>query len=189
MNRGNNNFIKMKPRNTAVIVGILILVAYSMLATTFLPPTIGLLTEVISGSAVIGIAVLMYPLFKQYKLRIIYLSLKLIEGLLMIIAGIFILLQNLSMYENIYAVHVYAFSISAFIFYILLYKKRLIDDYISIWGMIASVLVLAANIYTQLGFKLPMIGTIIGYAPIILNEVFLAVLLMVKGFKEVKNEK
>ena len=169
-----------------MIVGILILVAYSMLASINVHPVIGLFTEVISGAAVIGIAILMYPLFKPYKLRISYLIIKGIEGLLMFAAGVFVLLQNITMYNNIYAIHVYAFSISAFLFYVLLQKKQLLPKFISIWGMVASVLVSVANVYTQLGFELPMLGTIIGYAPIILNEVFLAIWLMIKGFNKRK---
>lgn len=171
-----------KNKKIAFIVGILILVAYSMLLSTSVAPIIGLFTEVISGAAVIGISILMYPLFEQYKLRILYLLLKFVEGLLMFAAGFFILSQNITVYNNIYAIHVYAFSISAFLFYVLLQKTQLIPKFISIWGMVASVLVLVANIYTQLGFELPMLGTIIGYAPIILNEVFLAIWFMVKGF-------
>lgn len=174
-------------KRTAILVGILIIVAYTMLLSTFVPQIIGLFTEVISGAAVIGIALLMYPLFKQHKLRISYLLLKVVEGLLMFIAGVFILFSNITMYNTIYAIHVYAFSISAFLFYILLYKTELISKSISIWGMIAAVLVLTANIYTQLGFELPIIGMIIGYTPIILNEIFLAILLIAKGFnKEVQ---
>jgi hypothetical protein len=69
---------------------------------------------------------------------------------------------------------------------VLLQKKQLLPKFISIWGMVASVLVSVANVYTQLGFELPMLGTIIGYAPIILNEVFLAIWLMIKGFNKRK---
>ncbi len=170
-------------RKTSILVGILILVAYLMLLSLLVSPIIGLFTEIISGAAVISIAILMYPFFKKYKLKFSYISLKVVEGVLMFAAGIFVLLQNINMYDNLYAIHVYAFAISAFIFYVLLHKTKLIPRYISIWGMIASVLVLLANIYTQLGFELSMIGTIVGYAPIILNEVFLAVYLMIKGFK------
>lgn len=174
----------MNIRKTAIIVGILILVAYTMLLSTSVAPIVGLFTEVLSGAAVIGIAVLMFPVLNPYKLRIPFFVLKAIEGILMFAAGVFILLKNIKMYDNIYSVHVYAFSISAFFLYILLFQKQLVAKYICIWGMFASVSVLSANIYTQLGFELNIIGTIVGYMPIILNEVFLSFVLIIKGFKK-----
>ena len=176
----------MKNRKKAIVVGILILVAYLMLLSTQVHPVVGLFTEVISGAAVIAIAVLMFPLFKLHKLAKPYILLKFAEGLLMFAAGFFILFQNISMYDGAYAIHVYAFAISALFFYLLLNKTRLVPRFINIWGMIAAALVLAANIYTQMGFELPVIGAILGYAPIILNEAFLALWLMVKGFDEVE---
>jgi len=173
-----------KNRKTSIIVGVLILVAYLMLLSTSVPPAIGLLTEAISGGAVIAIAVLMYPLFKPHKLSRSYLVLKIAEGLLMFAAGIFILLQNMQMYDNVYAIHVYPFAISAFLFYLLLNKTELVPSFISVWGMVAAPLVLAANIYTQMGFELPTAGMVLGFVPIILNEVVLALWLMIRGFKE-----
>ncbi len=66
-------------RKTAIIVGILILVAYSVLASevTDIKWVVTLL-DVISGFAVIGIAVLMFPFFKvsNRQLSFGYLSLK-----------------------------------------------------------------------------------------------------------------
>ena len=50
-------------RKTAIIVGVLILLAYSVLGSGNPEAKIlGMLLEVISGLAVISIAVLMYPL-------------------------------------------------------------------------------------------------------------------------------
>jgi len=173
-----------KNRKIAILVGVLVLVAYLMLFSTSVTPIIGLFTEVISGAAVIAIAVLMYSLLEPHKLRKPYIALKFVEGLLMFAAGIFILFQNISVYNGIYEIHVYAFSISALFFYILLNKTKLVPRFINIWGMIAAPLVLVANIYTQLGFELPMLGMILGFAPIILNEVVLAFWLIFRGFDE-----
>ena len=55
-------------RKTAIIVGVLILLAYSLLGSDSPDAKVlGMFLEVISGLAVIGIAVLMYPLFKPYN--------------------------------------------------------------------------------------------------------------------------
>ena len=47
-----------KLRKISIVVGILIILAYSMLLSASVVPILGLFTEVISGLAVIGIAVL-----------------------------------------------------------------------------------------------------------------------------------
>ncbi len=56
----------IKNRRTSIIVGILILVAYSLLGSGNPEAKIlGMVLEIISGLAVISIAVLMFPLFKN----------------------------------------------------------------------------------------------------------------------------
>ncbi|GAB6275036.1 MAG: hypothetical protein STSR0004_19010 [Peptococcaceae bacterium] len=70
----------------AVLVGILIIVAYSMLTYGITKNvTIGVITDVVSGLAVIGIAVLMFPVFNftGHKLmNLAYLLCRCIEGIL-----------------------------------------------------------------------------------------------------------
>ena len=81
-------------RKTAIFVGILILLAYSLLGSAILESKIiGMFLEVISGLAVIAIAVLMFPLFKPYneKVSLLYIAFRGIEGGLMIIAGVLLL--------------------------------------------------------------------------------------------------
>lgn len=52
-------------RKTAIIVGVLILLAYSLLGSDNPDAKVlGMFLEVISGLAVIAIAILMFPLFK-----------------------------------------------------------------------------------------------------------------------------
>ena len=109
-----------KNRTTAIIVGILILVAYLMLLTHSVDPFLGMFLEIISGLAVIGISILMFPLFKKHiTLTKGYLIGKFVEGGLMFAAGFMVLIGNLIAYNKLYAVHAYFFIISAFIFYVL----------------------------------------------------------------------
>lgn len=79
-----------KDRRNAIIVGLLIIFAYAVLASSLIDSKIiVMISEALSGLAVIGIAVIMYPYFRSYKkISKSYLSLKSVEGLLMIIAGI-----------------------------------------------------------------------------------------------------
>lgn len=86
--------INISDRYRAIIVGVLILVAYSMLTYTITNNiTLGLITDIISGIAVIGIPILMFPIFNSRENKMInygYLISRFIEGLLMIIGGFLI---------------------------------------------------------------------------------------------------
>ncbi|WP_105615455.1 DUF4386 domain-containing protein [Vallitalea okinawensis] len=185
----NNITSKMKKkRKTSIIVGVLILIAYCVLASTLIESKIlVMLFEVISGIAVIGISVLMFPIFKPYNNRVTvsYLLLKIIEGSLMIIAGILFLASNdvlFGMRDSVYTSHTYIFIISAYMFYYLLYKSKIIPRWISVWGVIAVILLLIVNLMELTNNIIPMLILGIGYSQIMLNEVFLAIWLMVKGF-------
>lgn len=175
-------------RKTAIIVGVLILIAYAVIASSLTESKIiVMLSEVVSGIAVVGIAVLMFPLFKfqSKKLTFSYLSLKLVEGALMIIAGISFLsfsLPFLQMRNPIYTVHTHIFIVSALMFYILLYKSKIVPKWISIWGIIAIPLLLTANLLEFFNGRIPTIMSVIGYSPIVLNEAVLAFWLMIRGF-------
>ena len=163
------------------IVGALILIAYASIASSITQSkAIVLIADVISGAAVIGIAVLMYPLFKDLLARP-YLLLKSIEGGFMITAGILFLFSTKA-HDAVYFVHTYVFIVSAFIFYYLLYKEWLVPRFIPVWGMIGVILLLAANAMEILGNTMLLIS-IVGYAPIILNEVFMATWFILKGWR------
>ena len=119
---------------TSLIVGILILVAYSMLVYDITKNmTLGIITDVVSGLAVISIALLMFPIFNTAQNKIMnysYLVCKSIEGILMIIGGIFILNPvsegyRAIIYKNI---HIYFFTIGALFFYILFYGHKLFPN-------------------------------------------------------------
>ena len=174
-------------RRSSIIVGALILIAYAVLFSGTLEALIVMLIELISGVAVIGIAVIMFPILKTYneKLDFGYIIIKIIEGGLMIIAGIMFLSQNtllLEIRDWIYVSHAYIFILGALIFYYLLYQSKLIPRFISVWGVIAVIMLLVGNLLEIMGFSLAML--IFLFLPIMLNEVFLAIWLIAKGFNE-----
>ncbi len=179
-------------RKTAIIVGALILIAYGVLASSITESKIiVMLFEVISGIAVILIAVLMFPLFKPYneKASFWYIVFRSIEGGLMIIAGILFLPHNnllLGIRDGIYVGHGYIFAVAALFFYYLLYQSKLIPRWLSVWGFIASILLILANLLEITGL-IP--GLMILYLPIISNEVVLAIWLILKGFNLPEEEK
>jgi hypothetical protein len=72
------------------------------------------------------------------------------------------------------------FSLGALVFYYLLYQTKLVPRWLSVWGLIAVVLVLTWNLLETFGISLN-VGIVFGL-PIILNEIVLGIWLIGKGF-------
>jgi hypothetical protein len=182
---------KFNNKTKAIFAGIFILVAYGVLVSgiTSSKPAV-MISDVMSGLAVIGIAVIMHPFFKisGKKLSWSYLLLKILEGTLMIAAGIFFLSNSLQyMRDWIYnGIHLCVFIVSGFIFYYLLYKTKLVPRFISVWGAVAILALLVKTVFAIVKLSFPILDFML--ILIITNEVFLAIWLMVKGFNVMKLE-
>jgi hypothetical protein len=178
---------KMNPRLSSIISGVLILLAYSMLGSGNPDAkTLGMALEVISGAAVIGIALIMYPFFKPLNERLSrgYLILRVVEGTFMVITGLLFQsfdTQLLALYDAIWAAHTYVFITAAVLFYYLFYISKLIPTWLSGWGLLASGLLLVVNLLEAANIVPSMM---ILYLPIISNEVVLALWLILKGFNK-----
>jgi hypothetical protein len=168
---------------------------------------IGALLELINGVAVIGIAVLLFPILKKQDegLAMGYVALRIIEAIVIIAAFIapvaltalaqeysaagpadasaleaagtsFLAVRErlVGQYTGIF------FGLAALLLYYLLYRSRLVPRLLSVWGFIAVVLVISWNLLTLFDIEIDA-GMIFGL-PIILNELFLALWLIVKGF-------
>ncbi len=174
-------------RKTAIIVGVLILTAYGVLVSLFTESlTIIVLFEAMSGGAVIAIAVLMFPILKPWNKRITigYLVAKVFEGGLMIFAGILLLSNSsllLGIRDLINVSHAYFFIAASMLLYYLLYQSKIIPRFISIWGVAALISLLIGNLLEISGNTHPMIKLF--YPLIMLNEIFLAIWLISRGFK------
>jgi hypothetical protein len=172
-------------RKTAVIVGVLMLVAYSVIGSgNPEAKTIGMLLEAISGIAVIAIALLMFPILKPYnkKASLWYFILRIIEGGLLVVTGILFLSNNpllLGVYDGIHLAHGYIFGIAALIFNFLLYQSKLVPRWLSVFGVIATLLLLVVNLLEVTGIVSELM---ILKFPIFLNEIVLAIWLIAKGF-------
>lgn len=183
-------YLKMKinisNRHRALFAGVLILAAYSMLAYTITNNiTLGVITDIISGFAVIGIPLLMFPLFNVDKNKTInygYLISRFIEGILMIIGGIIILNPSLVSYREIIYndIHIYFFISGALFFYTLFYRTQIVPRFISIWGILATIILFVITIIKLFGVDSTILNALL--LPIILNELFLAFWLIIKGF-------
>jgi len=76
---------------------------------------------------------------------------------------------------------VFAFSLGAFLYYYLFFQTRLIPRWLSGWGIAAIILMLAACVLALFSDN-PVTGYILLAFPIFLQEMVLAVWLIVKGF-------
>lgn len=163
----------------------------------------GALLELINGFAYILIAVLMFPILKRRNITIAfgYVGFRIVEFIMQAISDIsplrlltlskeflqagapatssFQALGAILLAERYWAIQMVTitFSLSALMFYYLLYQLKLIPRWLSGWGLVGSALVLINIISELLGYTLPNLGILM-----LLNEVFLGVWLIVKGF-------
>lgn len=78
---------------------------------------------------------------------------------------------------------IFVFSLGALIFYYLLYQSNLIPRWLSVWGLIAILLHLATGFLLLFGLQTDFsISNTLMNLPIFLQEMVMAVWLIVKGF-------
>lgn len=165
---------------------------------------IAMFSDLICGVAIVGIAIILYPILKKYSERIAlwYAGLRLVEFGTIIIQGILLMsLLSLSqeflqaansdpLYYEILGksirqqrgwaqnMTIITFCIGAGMLYFAFYKTRLIPRFISIWGLIAVALLFTEMILLTFGNSLGMMLM----APMGLNELFVGFWLIFKGF-------
>jgi len=170
---------------------------------------IGALFMLIMGFAVAGIGIMMYPILKKHNeaLALGYVGFRIIEGVLFIVYVIILLslltlskefvkagapdashfqtLGTLLLEEQYWAYQMgtISFGLAAPMFYYLLYQLKLIPRFLSVWGLIGVPLWLAAGLLIMFGSltESSVLVTLL-YLPIAVNEMVLAVWLIVKGF-------
>ena len=170
---------------------------------------IGALLELVFGVACAGIAIGLYPVLKKQNVGLALgaVGLRFIEGILYIIAAIGLLslltlsqeyvkagVPDASYFQSmgtlILAVRDWVgtfgsitFILGALIYYCLFYQSKLIPRWLSIWGLIGVPLWIAAALLLVFGLVDSFSTTVILLdLPIAINEMVLAVWLIVKGF-------
>ncbi|QNL20647.1 DUF4386 domain-containing protein [Hyphobacterium sp. CCMP332] len=215
----------MSIRKTAIIAGILWIVqlltasiSYSVILDPILwggnfladisvnqsSAKTAMFLDLFCGASVLGIAVILYPIFKKYSERIAiwYVGLRVIEFGTIIIQGILLLSLISVSHEFVQAttpqssyleilgktirqqrdwtqnMTIISFCLGAFMLYYLFFKTKLVPRFISIWGLIAVLLLFTQMILLTFGDTLRMVLMI----PMGLNELFLGFWLIFKGF-------
>jgi hypothetical protein len=69
------------------------------------------------------------------------------------------------------------FSLGALIFYILLYRSKLVPRWLSVWGLVGVALYMAAGTLTLFGLEVGFLVALLA-----LQEMVMAIWLIVKGF-------
>jgi len=164
---------------------------------------LGVLLELINGIAYLGIAALMFPILKQRfeSMALGYVGFRIIEFVMQTLtdlsplalltlseefvragapeASSFQALGTLLLAERHWAFQMVsiALGLGALMFYTMLYQSKLIPRFISIWGLIGAAVVLANTMLDMFSLTVPNLGVLM-----LLNELFLGVWLIVKGF-------
>lgn len=164
-----------------------------------------MLLDLICGAAVFAIAILLYPILKQYSERVAlwYAGQRLTELVGFMVSGILLLtmlkigqdlvggaageashLRELGLYlrstrGSMQNISLLIYCLGAWSFYGLLFYSKLIPRFISIWGLLAVTLLfieITANLFAT------SVGGLAIMMPLGLNEIFLGIWLIFKGF-------
>jgi hypothetical protein len=167
---------------------------------------LGALLELVNGIAYVGIAVLVFPILRQRfeSMALWYVGFRIIEFVMQTLSDLsplslvrlseefvragaaesssFQALGTLLLAERYWAFQMVtiALVLGALIFYYMLYQSRLIPRFISVWGLIGAIAVLVTAMLDTFGISpgsLEFLGVLM-----LLNELFLGVWLIVKGF-------
>jgi hypothetical protein len=217
-------------RKTAIVVGVLFLVGYLgvFLGSAFYAPIldapdylsnlypnktqviIGMLIELLNDIAVVGIAVLLFPIFKKHYevLALGYVGVRIIEAVVLIVskfsplslitlsqeyiaagapdASYYQALGALALAERAWAskIQVVFFSLGALILYVILYQSKLLPRFISVFGFVAVASLVAANVLPVPDLTQGFSPAQLLFLPIFLSELLVAIWLIVKGFNE-----
>jgi hypothetical protein len=169
--------------------------------------SVGALLYLIAAFTSVGIAIALYPVLKERNagLAIGSVVFRTVEAVFYMVAVVSLLsvltlsrqftsagtadrsaLQAigavlLSLREHASLVAVFAFSLGAFMYYILFFQSRLVPRWLSGWGIAATILMMTACVLSLFSDN-PITGYTLLVLPIALQEMVLAVWLIAKGF-------
>jgi hypothetical protein len=154
----------------------------------------GALLEVLLALSVIAIAVLLFPVLRRQQegTALGYAALRTVEGAFVLLATTTALVAVnldaapaalLTVREWAYFVGtMLVFGVSAVVLNVLLLQSRLVPRWLSAWGLLGAVLLLARTVLEMYGVESSLGVQFLWAAPIALQEMVFAVWLLVKGF-------
>ena len=160
----------------------------------------GVLLELVMAVAVVGIAALFFPVLRRQDpgLAIGYVGLRTLEAVLLsaaAVASLVVLALGradggvadvavlLAVREQTYLLgSLVALGAGAVVLYGLLWRSRVVPVWLSLWGLVGAVLILGRGVVEVYGVELAALAQGLLAAPIAINEMVLAVWLIVKGF-------
>jgi hypothetical protein len=170
---------------------------------------IGVLLELINHVAVVGIAVVIYPVLKRFSERLAmgYVAARSIESVLFAIGTMHLLTLLVVSREFVAAgtpgaMHFQtlgavllaghdwdsvtlpfaAFSVGSMMLNYTLYRARLVPRWISVWGLLAAASILGARVALLSGVQVSSATVTLMDTPIFLQEMVFAVWLILRGF-------
>lgn len=165
------------------------------------------LLDLVTAGCVVAIPVLLYPILKRHDERIAlgYMASRLVEGIVIVFGAITLLslmtvaqeaaaagaagfaatgafLEGARDWTDLVGTQV-VFGLTALILNYSFYRSRIVPRFISVWGLLGAALIVASSL-TAVALGLDPFSTLaIALAlPIAINEMVLAVWLIVKGF-------
>ena len=174
---------------------------------------LGVLLELINCLAVVGIAAVLFPFMREQSgaLAAGYLGTRAMEAVILSLAAVGPLLivtlsqeygaagaADAAAFQTAGALIMAArghlaslltpifFSLAALLLYIFLYQTRLVPRFIPVWGFIAVVSLFTWNMLEAFGLSIS--AGMVFALPMILNEIFLGLWLIVKGFNSASAE-
>jgi hypothetical protein len=182
MNNLNEYFIQIISKNNLYIVGTLFVLCMGF-SLAFIPIIIYPILKKQSKILAVG-----YVIFRGALETVIYMAIFICMLLLLEIG------KNINEFENIglivfklrelcTLVLVYVFSIGALILYTVLYKSKLLPHWLSLWGIIAIILHFLTGLFQIFGIltEESILSNIMNF-PIFLQEMVMAIWLIIKGF-------
>ena len=170
---------------------------------------IGVLLYLIDCAAVVAIPILLFPIFKKHNesLALGYVGSRMIESVTLIVGHISLLslltlsqeyvqaaapdaynfqalgalLLSVTDWTHLLGVE-FVFSLTALILNYLLYRSKLVPRFISVWGLIGAILLLASGFLGMFGHSPTSPISMFFTLPIAVQEMVFALWLIVKGF-------
>jgi hypothetical protein len=168
---------------------------------------VGVLLELVNCIAVVGIAAALFPLMKVHNeaLAAGYLGIRVVEAVILSVAAVGPLLIVTLSQEYVAAGAADAayfqtagtlvmaarghlaslltpifFSLAALLLYYFLYRSRLVPRFIPVWGFIGVAALFTWNMLEAFGMSIS--AGMVFALPMILNEIFLGIWLLARGF-------